>query len=145
VPGSSRKARDCFVGGMVCHNVSAVWHTNPLVPNGNKTFDRTSAYIRPQNGYRKKMTSESGDNNSGEADGRKDRKRDRRSGKYQKEYSDNELIGAVHKLQIASTKEVADEVGGKPDQVRDRLKKIEEDGGPILSKMKGRSLIWIAD
>lgn len=86
-----------------------------------------------------------GDGGESENDGRKDRERDRRSGQYKQEYTDNELIGAVHKLQIASTKEVADEVGGSPDQIRDRLREIEDGGGPILSKMKGRNLIWIAD
>lgn len=126
-----------------CHNVTAVWHTNPLVPNGNKTFGAANTYIRTQNEY-KKMNSDK-DGKEHEGDGRKDRERDRRSGQYKKEYNDNELIGAVHKLQIASTKEVAQEVGGSPDRVRERLKEIEDGGGPILSKMKGRNLIWIAD
>lgn len=105
---------------------------------------QVAIYVRGMD-IEKKMTTRKDNDNESEGDGRKDRKRDRRSGKYQKEYTDNELIGAVHKLQIASTKEIADEVNGKPDQVRNRLKDIEEDGGPVLSKMKGRNLIWIAD
>jgi len=75
-------------------------------------------------------------------DARRRRKRNN-DGRYEKEYSDEELVEAVETLKIASTGEVADEVGGHHDQVRERLKQLAEEGR-IDKKECKRRLVWYA-
>jgi predicted ArsR family transcriptional regulator len=83
------------------------------------------------------------ENNEEESEDRRmDRKRHRRTGRYQQEYTDEELVKAVEKLEIATTTEVADEVDGHHNHVRRRLKELEENG-KIISKMKSRTIIWL--
>lgn len=75
-------------------------------------------------------------------DARRRRKRNN-DGRYEREYSDEALIEAVEKLRIASTGEVADEVGGHHDQVRKRLKKLAKEDR-IDKKDCKRRLVWYA-
>lgn len=73
-------------------------------------------------------------------DARRARKRNN-DGEYEKEYSDEELVEAVERLKIASTGEVAEEVGGHQDQTRTRLKQLAEEGR-IERKDCKRRLVW---
>lgn len=75
-------------------------------------------------------------------DARRRRKRNN-DGRYTREYSDEELVEAVETLKIASTGEVADEVGGHHDQVRERLKQLAREDR-IEKKDCKRSLVWYA-
>jgi len=75
-------------------------------------------------------------------DRRKDRTRDKRSGRYEQEYTDEQLLEAVEKLEMATTTEVADEVDGHHNNVRNRLRELEDED-EVIGKMKSRTLIWM--
>jgi Mn-dependent DtxR family transcriptional regulator len=69
-------------------------------------------------------------------------------GKYKQQYSDEELVEAVERLQErgetqgTGTSDVAEEIDGHPNHVRRRLKEIEKDGKIRVAK-GGRALVWL--
>lgn len=63
-------------------------------------------------------------------------------GRYSGAASDDDFLAAVEEHEPASTTEVAEAVGYKPDGARRRLKALEEDGR-VTSKDVGRTKIWM--
>lgn len=69
-----------------------------------------------------------------------DRDRDDQ-GRYQPEYSDEEIIAAVEKLEPAGTQEIADELRIARQSADYRLRRLEERGKVSVKKV-GRTLVW---
>jgi len=83
---------------------------------------------------------EAGDDESEKQE--EERSRDRRTGRYQKEYTDEEIIAVVEDLEIASTTEIAEELGAHHNQVRRRLKDLDAEGR-VVSKEMGNTWVWL--
>lgn len=56
------------------------------------------------------------------------RKRDNRSGRYTTEFEPKDFIEAVQMLELASTHDIADEVGCSYDLAYRRLKELADEG-----------------
>jgi len=63
-------------------------------------------------------------------------------GQYTETYPDEAFLRAVDQLSVASTQNVADEVGCSYDLAYRRLKSLEEDG-EVEHEEVGRSFIWL--
>lgn len=70
-----------------------------------------------------------------------DRVRDNRSGRYITEYKPDAFIEAVEKLGLASTRNVADEVGCSYDLAYQRLKELADEGKVEGNKV-GNTYHW---
>jgi predicted HTH transcriptional regulator len=70
-----------------------------------------------------------------------DRERDNRSGRYTTEYKPEAFIEAVEKLGLASTRDVADEVGCSYDLAYRRLKELADEGNIEGNKI-GNTYHW---
>jgi len=70
-----------------------------------------------------------------------DRERDNRSGRYTTEFEPEAFIEAVKELGLASTQDIADEVGCSYDLAYRRLKKLAEDEN-IESNKVGNTYHW---
>lgn len=57
-----------------------------------------------------------------------DRKRDNRSGRYTTEFEPEAFVEAVQELGLASTRDIADEVGCSYDLAYRRLKELADEG-----------------
>ena len=69
------------------------------------------------------------------------RERDDDSGRYTREYDDNEFIEAVKTLGMPSTKEVAEEVGCSYTLAYHRLMELAEQG-KLQDNVIGNSFAW---
>lgn len=63
-------------------------------------------------------------------------------GQYTETYSDETFLQAVDSLSVASTQNVADEVGCSYDLAYRRLKQLEQDGH-VEHEEVGGSFIWL--
>jgi CTP-dependent riboflavin kinase len=63
-------------------------------------------------------------------------------GQYIEKYSDEAFLKAVDSIPVASTQNVADEVGCSYDLAYRRLKQLEQDGH-VEHDGVGRSFIWL--
>lgn len=63
-------------------------------------------------------------------------------GKYTEFYPDESFLRAVDTVSVASTQNVADEVGCSYDLAYRRLKQLEDDG-EVEHEEVGRSFIWL--
>lgn len=70
-----------------------------------------------------------------------DRARDRESGRYEREYSDEEFVRAVRENAPVGTGDVAEYVGCHHKLAYKRLTRLEDEG-VVESQKVGRSLIW---
>lgn len=75
-------------------------------------------------------------------DGDRDRERDNRSGRYTTEFDIEDFAEAVEKLEFASTRGVANEVGCSYDLAYRRLKELRDDGVVDGRKM-GNTYHWL--
>lgn len=66
------------------------------------------------------------------------------TGKFNREYEDDEFISAVASLSVASTQAVADEVGCSYDLAYRRLQDLEEQGQISVEKVGG-SFVWLEE
>lgn len=64
-------------------------------------------------------------------------------GKFNKQYPDEEFLSAVKDLPVASTQNVADEVGCSYDLAYRRLNEMGEEG-EISKEEVGTSFVWIS-
>lgn len=62
-------------------------------------------------------------------------------GKFNKQYPDEDFISTVGSLPVASTQNVADEVGCSYDLAYRRLQDLEEEGD-IVREEVGGSFVW---
>ena len=62
-------------------------------------------------------------------------------GKFNEQYPDEDFISTVESLPVASTQNVADEVGCSYDLAYRRLQDLEEEGD-IIREEVGGSFIW---
>ncbi|PSQ37632.1 transcriptional regulator [Halobacteriales archaeon SW_10_66_29] len=62
-------------------------------------------------------------------------------GKFNKQYPDEDFISTVESLPVASTQNVADEVGCSYDLAYRRLQDLEEEGD-IVREEVGGSFVW---
>lgn len=63
-------------------------------------------------------------------------------GKFDQQYSENDFLEAVEVLPVASTQNVADEVGCSYDLAYRRLKEIEAEGR-VEHEEVGGSFVWL--
>lgn len=63
-------------------------------------------------------------------------------GRYSQKYPDEAFLEAVRTLDVASTQNVADEVGCSYDLAYRRLKSHEEEG-TVNSEKVGSSFVWL--
>lgn len=63
-------------------------------------------------------------------------------GKFQETYPDSAFVKAVRALDVASTQNVADEVGCSYDLAYRRLKELEEEGN-VESQDVGSAFVWV--
>lgn len=63
-------------------------------------------------------------------------------GRYSQKYPDEAFLEAVRTLDVASTQNVADEVGCSYDLAYRRLKSLEEEG-TVNSEKVGSSFVWL--
>lgn len=70
-----------------------------------------------------------------------DRERDARSGRYTTEFEPGAFVAAVQELELASTRDVADEVGCSYDLAYRRLKALDENGEVAGTKV-GNTYHW---
>jgi len=63
-------------------------------------------------------------------------------GKFNKQYPDEDFISTVESLPVASTQNVADEVGCSYDLAYRRLQDLEEEGD-IVREEVGGSFVWM--
>jgi CTP-dependent riboflavin kinase len=64
-------------------------------------------------------------------------------GKFNKQYPDEEFLSAVRNLPVASTQNVANEVGCSYDLAYRRLKYMERNG-EINKEEVGSSFVWVS-
>ena len=74
-----------------------------------------------------------------------DRDRDEYSGRFTREYSDEEFIDAVKSLESSSTSEVADHMGCSSDLAYRRLTELAEEGRIESEKIAGNYRWFIKD
>lgn len=73
------------------------------------------------------------------------RKRDRdEDGKFESEYSDEDIINAVRKHEPAATSEVAETLGMARQSADYRLRRLLEENR-VSKKKVGNSLIWLVE
>jgi DNA-binding transcriptional regulator YhcF (GntR family) len=65
-------------------------------------------------------------------------------GKFNREYPDEDFISAVQTLPVASTQNVADEVGCSYDLAYRRLQNLEE-VGKVEQEAVGGSFVWMIE
>lgn len=63
-------------------------------------------------------------------------------GQFQESYPDEDFISAIESLPVASTQNIADEVGCSYDLAYRRLQSLEEDG-EIEHENVGGSFVWL--
>lgn len=64
------------------------------------------------------------------------------TGRFSREYEDEQFLSAVASLSVASTQSVADEVGCSYDLAYRRLQELEERGEISVEKVGG-SFVWL--
>lgn len=66
---------------------------------------------------------------------------DERSGPFEKQHSDEEILAFIEEKEVATTKEVADHFDYHLQTARRRLKSLEQDGR-IKKKDVGKRFVW---
>lgn len=66
---------------------------------------------------------------------------DERSGPFEKQVSDNEILEFIKRKEVVTTKEVADEFGYHIQTARRRLKALHQEG-EIRQKDVGKRFVW---
>jgi DNA-binding Lrp family transcriptional regulator len=69
--------------------------------------------------------------------------RDETSGRFRREFNDEQFIRAVRERDLPTTSEIAEAVGCKYRTAYDRLGRLEDDGR-LSSRKIGSSLVWTA-
>ena len=70
-----------------------------------------------------------------------DRPRDSDSQQFQQEYTDDDFLKAVERLELPTAKDISDEIGCAKSTAADRLRALEE-SSDVTSSEVGQAKVW---